>query len=38
MALFTKEMVSNASAEMFPNIPLSSLTNFLPEQVILEGQ
>ena len=31
-------MVSNASGEMFPNNTLSSFTNFLPEQVNLEGQ
>ena len=32
------ELVSNASGELFPNITLSSFTNFLPEQVNLEGQ
>ena len=32
------EMVSNASVELFPNNTLSSFTNFLPEQVTLEGQ
>ena len=31
-------MVSNASGELFPNNTLSSSTNFLPEQVNLEGQ
>ena len=31
-------MVSNASGELFPNNTLSSFTNFLPEQVTLEGQ
>ena len=31
-------MVSNASAELFPDKTLSSSTNFLPEQVNLEGQ
>ena len=31
-------MVSNASGELFPNKTLSSFTNFLPEQVNLEGQ
>ena len=31
-------MVSNASAELFPDKTLSSFTNFLPEQVNLEGQ
>ena len=32
------ELVSNASRDMFPNNTLSSFTNFLPEQVNLEGQ
>ena len=31
-------MVSNASGELFPNNTLTSFTNFLPEQVNLEGQ
>ena len=31
-------MVSNASGELFPGNTLSSFTNFLPEQVNLEGQ
>ena len=31
-------MVSNASAQLFPDITLSSFTNFLPEQLNLEGQ
>ena len=31
-------MVSNASGDSFPNNTLSSSTNFLPEQVNLEGQ
>ena len=31
-------MVSNASGELFPNNTLSSFTNFLPDQVNLEGQ
>ena len=38
MDSFTKELVSNASGEMSPNNTLSSFTNFLPEQVNLEGQ
>ena len=38
MDSFTIELVSNASGETFPNNTLSSLTNFLPEQKILEGQ
>ena len=31
-------MVSNASLQLFPNNTLSSFTNFLPEQVNLNGQ
>ena len=38
MDWFTIELVSNASGELFPNNTLSSFTNFLPEQVNLEGQ
>ena len=38
MESFTKEMVSNASAQLFPDKTLSSFTNFLPEQLNLEGQ
>ena len=38
MDSFTIELVSNASAELFPNNTLSSFTNFLPEQLNLEGQ
>ena len=38
MDSFTIELASNASGEFFPNITLSSFTNFLPEQVNLEGQ
>ena len=38
MASFTIELVSNASGELFPDNTLSSFTNFLPEQVNLEGQ
>ena len=38
MDSFTIELVSNASGELFPGITLSSFTNFLPEQVNLEGQ
>ena len=34
----TIELVSNASGELFPDKILSSFTNFLPEQVTLEGQ
>ena len=38
MDSFTIELISNASGELFPNNTLSSFTNFLPEQVNLEGQ
>ena len=38
MDSFTIELVSNDSGELFPNNTLSSFTNFLPEQVNLEGQ
>ena len=38
MDSFKIELVSNASGELFPNNTLSSFTNFLPEQVNLEGQ
>ena len=38
MDSFTKELVSNASVELFPDNTLSSFTFFLPEQVSLEGQ
>ena len=38
MESFTIGLVSNASGELFPDNPLSSFTNFLPEQLNLEGQ
>ena len=38
MESFTIELVSNASWELFQDNTLSSCTNFLPEQVNLEGQ
>ena len=38
MYSFTIELVSNASGEFFPGNTLSSFTNFLPEQVNLDGQ
>ena len=38
MDSFTIELVSNASGELFPDHTLSFFTNFLPEQVKLEGQ
>lgn len=38
MDSFTIELVSNASAELFPDNTLSSFTNFLPDQINLQGQ
>ena len=38
MDSFTIELVFNASAKIFPDNTLSSFTNFLPEQVNIEGQ
>ena len=38
MDSFTTDLVSNASGELFPDNTLRSLTNFLTEQVTLEGQ
>ena len=38
MDSFRKELVSNASGELFPDNTLGSFTNFLPEQVNLQGQ
>ena len=38
MDSFTIELVSNTFGELFPDNTLSSFTNFLPEQVNLEGQ
>ena len=38
MDSLTIELVSNASGELFPDNTLRSSTNFLPEQVNLEGQ
>ena len=38
MDSFTIELVSNASGELFPDNTLSSFTNFLSEQLTLEGQ
>ena len=38
MDAFIIELVSNASGEVFSDNTLSSFTNFLPEQVNLEGQ
>ena len=38
MESFTIELVSNASGELFSDNTLSSFTNFLPEQLNLEGQ
>ena len=38
MDSFTIELVSNASGELFSDNTLSSFTNFLPQQLNLEGQ
>ena len=38
MESFTEDLVSNASAQLFPDNTLSSFTNFLPEQLNLDGQ
>ena len=38
MESFTIELVSNAASGLFPDNPLSSFTNFLPDQVNLEEQ
>ena len=38
MESFTIELVSNASAQLFPDSTRSSCTNFLPEQLNLEDQ
>ena len=38
MNSFTVEMISNASFYCYPNNTLNSLTNFLPEQINLEGE
>ena len=38
MEFFTIELVSNASAQLFADKTLNSCTNFLPEQLNLDGQ
>ena len=38
MDSITIELAPNASGELFPDNGLSSFTNFVPEQVNLEGQ
>ena len=38
MKSFTRDLVSNASAQLFPDNTLSSFTKFLPEQLQLDGQ
>ena len=38
MEWFTIELFSNASAQLFPDKTLSYFTNFLQEQLNLEGQ
>ena len=38
MDFFTIELVSNTSFNCYPNNSLSSLANFLPEQIHLKGE
>ena len=38
MESFTIELLSNASAQLFSDNTLSSFTNFLPNQLNLDGQ
>ena len=38
MSSFTVELVSNASFDCYPNNTLNSFTNFLPEQINLDGE
>ena len=38
MSSFAVELVSNASFDCYPNNTLSSFTNFLPEQINLDGE
>ena len=38
MESFTKELVSNASAQLFPDNTLSTFTNFIPKPLNLQGQ
>ena len=38
MSYFNVELVSNASFDCYPKITLSSFTNFLPEQINLDGE
>ena len=38
MESFAIQLVSNASAQLFPENTLSSFTNFSPEQLNVEGQ
>ena len=38
MESFTIELVSNASAQLFPDNTMSSFTNFLPQQLNRDGQ
>ena len=38
MQSFAIELVSNASPQLFPDITMSSFSNFLPEQLNLAGQ
>ena len=38
MSSFTVELVSNSSFDCYPNNTLSSFTNFLPQQISLDGE
>ena len=38
MESFTNGLVTNASAQLFPENTVGSFTNFLPEQLNLDGQ
>ena len=38
MSSFTVELVSNAPFDCYPNNAISSFTNFLPDQISLDGE
>ena len=38
MNSFTVELISNASFDCYPNNTMSTFTNFLPEQINLDGE